>query len=117
MAWIDDRIWCHEKFTDLSGDAFAAYVKGVAYSSGMMTRGHLTRGQMKLVGARAREIKALLDAGLWELNGAGVVIHDWDEHNGKRDERREKERERKRQARGTWASSGARRGAGQAQDE
>lgn len=98
MAWIDDRIWCHEKFTDLSGDAFAAYVKGLAYSSGMMTKGHLTPGQMRLVGG-PKDARALIAAGLWDVNGNGVSIHDWDEHNGKRDARKEAERERKRERR------------------
>lgn len=101
MAWLDDRIWCHPKFVDLSGNAFAAYVKGLAYSSGFQTAGHLTVGQQKAIGADTRVRRELLAAGLWDMNGDGgsVVIHDWDEHNAKRDARKAADRERKRRAR------------------
>ncbi len=105
MAWIDDRIWCHPKFVDLTGDAFAAYVKGVAYCSGFSTGGHLTPGQMRAIGAGPRQARELLAAGLWERNGNGVVVHDWDEHNGKRDARRAADRERKRRAKSGGGSA------------
>lgn len=104
MAWIDDRIWCHPKFADISSDAAWAYVKGIAYSTGFATAGHLTPGQMKTIGASPKDCRALIAAGLWEMNGNGVVVHNWDEHNSARDDRRERERERKRKARaeGRW---------------
>jgi len=102
MAWIDDRIWCHPKFANLSAGAFALYVKGIAYSAGMSTGGRLDAGNQKLIGATKTARAQLIDAGLWDVNGDQVTveIHDWDEHNGKRDERRRADRERKRQARG-----------------
>lgn len=102
MAWIDDRIWCHRKFADLTDHAFATYVKAVAYSAGLATHGHLTPGQQKLIGADGRARRELVAAGLWDQNGDGtsIDIHDWEAHNGKRDARRQADRERKRQARG-----------------
>ncbi len=101
MAWIDERIWCHPKIVELSDKAFRAYIHGIAYASGMATKGHLSGNQQKLIGAGTRERQELVEAGLWELNGRGasVIVHDWEEHNGKRDERRRKDRERKRQLR------------------
>lgn len=106
MAWIDDRIWCHPKTAGLSGNAFATYVKGVAYSSGMGTSGYLDPGVQKLIGSTAKVRAELVAASLWDENGDGrsVVIHDWDEHNEKRDERRQRDLERKRRARkeGRW---------------
>lgn len=98
MAWIDDRIWCHPKFNHLTAQAFAAYVRSVAYSSGMSTQGRLDPATQKLVGGTRRVKAELVDAGLWDENGDGntVHIHDWNDHNGKRDERRAKDRERKR---------------------
>ena len=103
MAWIDDRIWCHPKFTSLTTSAFAVYVKSVAYSAGMSTSGHLDAGQQRLVGSNPRIRTELVGARLWDENGNGlsIVIHDWDEHNGKRDERRKRDRERKRAMRAT----------------
>lgn len=101
MAWIDDRIWCHPKFTGLTDAQFAAYVKGVAYSSGMGTRGVLTCDQQRLMFVQPRTRVALINAGLWDVSGSAgdVRIHDWDEHNGKRDERRRRDRIRKQEAR------------------
>lgn len=99
MAWIDDRIWCHPKFNKLTPQAFAAYIRAVAYSSGMGTGGHLDVPTQKLVGGTRKVRAELVDAGLWDVNGDrdSVVIHDWDEHNGAREARRERERERLRQ--------------------
>lgn len=99
MAWIDDRIWCHPKLTDLSDGAWRVFVSGIAYSSGMGTKGMLTSSQQKLIGARDRTRVELIAAGLWDAQDDGAVfIHDWEEHNGKRDERKRKDRERKREA-------------------
>ena len=39
MAWVDDRIWCHQKLADLSDRAFRVWVNGIAYSSGFQTKG------------------------------------------------------------------------------
>jgi hypothetical protein len=106
MAWLDDRLWCHPKLADLTDRAFRAYINSITYSAGMGTRGHLTSGQQRIIGAAPRDRRELISAGLWNVNGDGeaIVIHDWDEHNGKRDMQREKDRERKRQARaeGRW---------------
>lgn len=104
MAFLDDRSWCHPKVVGLSDRAFRVWVQSIAYSSGMLTRGHLTDAQQKLVGATPKIREELLGAGLWDLNGDGVVIHEWEEKNGRRDDRRERERRRKQEARrsGRW---------------
>jgi len=99
MAWIDDRIWCHPKIIGLTANAKAAYVMGLAYSSGMSTAGILEPAMQKAVGATTRTRVELVAAGLWDLNGDGstVHIHDWNEHNGKRDAKKQRERERLRE--------------------
>lgn len=108
MAWIDDRIWCHPKIVSLSPQAFRAYVNGIAYSSGMGTRGHLDESQQRLVGARKPIRNELISAQLWNENGdAGVYINSWEEHNGKRDARRAADRIRKREMRKASAGQGA----------
>lgn len=101
MAWLDDRVWCHPKFVDLSWRAQAVCLKAIAYSSGMSTAGHLTTGQQTLLGGDAKVRRELVAAGLWDENGDGtsIDIHDWDTHNGKRDARRAADRERKRRQR------------------
>lgn len=101
MAWTDDRLWCHPKYVGLSWRAKAVLRHGFEYASGMATKGHLDPAIQKVIGADTKTRTELIDTGWWDINGDGssVVIHDWDEHNSKRDERREKERIRKREAR------------------
>lgn len=107
MAWVDDRVWCHDKIVDLSDKAFRVWVHGIAYSSGMGTKGHLSTAHQRLIGTTPKIRAELMAADLWDANGSdGVVIHDWDEHNGKRDERRAKDRERKRLMRQKQFSGG-----------
>jgi hypothetical protein len=89
VAWLDERIWCHPKMTDLTDRAFRVYVNGLAYSSGFGCRGHLTAGQQKAIGATGRVRGELVRAGLWEdAPGGSIDIHDWDGHNAKREARR-----------------------------
>ena len=99
MAWLDDRVWCHPKLVGLSDAAFRAYVNSITYAAGMGTRGHLSCAQIKLISAKKNSKNELLSAGLWDEVDDGIAIHDWDTHNGKRDERRAKDRARKRIAR------------------
>ena len=105
MAWLDDRAWCHPKLVNLTDRPFRAYVNGISYAAGMGTGGTLTEAQQKLCGADKRVRKALIEAGLWDAGNDLafenlIVIHDWSEHNGKRDARRKADRERKRIERG-----------------
>ncbi len=99
MAWLDDRVWCHPKIIGLSDRAFRVHVCAIAYSSGFSTAGVLTAAQQTLVGCAAKQRLELVAAGLWDDLGGSVRIHDWDEHNGKRDARRANERERMRRTR------------------
>jgi hypothetical protein len=101
MAWLDDRIWCHPKFTSLPAQAAWVYVKGIAYSSGMGTKGVLDAGAQRMLGSTQAIRAVLVDAELWDANGrsSAVTIHDWEDHNAARDERKRRDRERKRAAR------------------
>jgi hypothetical protein len=95
VAWIDVRVWCHPKFTGLSGNAGWAWVKGLAYSVGFGTKGHLTREQQKLVGGVGGVRRELIAAGLWdELPDGSIVVHDWDDYNDRRDAKRKRDRDR-----------------------
>lgn len=105
MAWLDDRYWCHPKIVGLTDASYRANTNAITYSSGMSTHGILDPGQQRLVGAQPRHRRELIAAGVWDDLGDGrVIIHDWDEHNGKRDERRAADRERKRRA--YWQEKG-----------
>lgn len=113
MAWIDDRAWCHPKLTDLSDRAFRVWVNGLAYSSGFGTRGLLTVGHQRTIGSSARVRKDLVATGLWdEADNGAVVIHEWEEKNGRRDDRRERDRQRKRDERKSKGTAGQSTGRG-----
>lgn len=100
MAWIDDRIWCHPKVTDVSLPARWIWVASIAYSAGMQTGGALSAGQQSLIGSTAKIRRELVAAVLWDdVDGKSVQVHDWDNHNGKRDEQRAQARDRKRKQR------------------
>jgi hypothetical protein len=116
MAWFDERVWSHPKFLELSDQSFRTYFHAVGYASGYLTHGHLTERQLALIGATDETRAELETAGFWHCaSDGGIDIHDWDEHNGKRDVRRIAERERKKAARsaGTHVRLSAGHGAGQ----
>lgn len=96
MAWLDERIWCHPKVTDLSDRAFRVWINSIAYSSGMQTLGLLSVQQQRLLGSSPRIRKELFAAGLWDEAGDGVLIHDWEHYNADRDAKRAADRMRKR---------------------
>lgn len=97
MAWLDDRIWCHPKITNVPRATRWEYAAALAYSSGFSTGGHLSPGQLKTIECTSRDRNLLIASGLWDDDGAGgIFIHDWATHNGKRDARKAADRERKR---------------------
>ncbi len=116
MAWLDDRIWCHPKIVTLSDRSFRVFVSAITYSSGMGTRGVLSEAQLKLLGAREKQKKELIFCGLFLEKNGEIFIRDWEQHNGKRDERRAADRERKRLARAKTVHSEVGVSAGQPSD-
>ncbi len=100
MAWLDDRAWCHPKLTRLSDRALRVWVSGLCYSAGFGTKGRLEDVHQKLIGTTEKAKRELVSIGLWhDVENGAVLIHDWDEHNDKRDAKRASDRERKRRQR------------------
>lgn len=100
MAWLDDRIWCHPKFNSLSSKAFRVHINGIVYSSGFGTKGILRPADQRKIGSTSRTKTELVLNQFWDLLDDGIVrIHDWDEHNSRRDAKRLQDRERKRRQR------------------
>lgn len=100
MSWLDDRLWCHPKILGVPKPVRWEYAAAVMYSSGFHTGGRLSAGQLKAIECTTKDRAALIKVGLWEDDGeGGIIIHDWDDHNGKRDARRASDRARKRAAR------------------
>lgn len=99
MAWLDDRLWCHPKVASVSVAARWTYAASIMYSSGFQTRGLLTAGQQKAIGSTTKIRRELIAVGLWDEEDHDVRVHDWDEHNSRRDAKRTYDRERKRRER------------------
>ena len=102
MAWLDDRIRDHPKFLELSDRAFRTHILALCYCSQHATGGHL-EPYLKATRVRKPVVNELVSARLWDLEDDGLWIHDWQEHNEKRDatadERRAQARERQRRHR------------------
>lgn len=104
MAWLDDRLWAHPKINQVSPRAFQAFVFSITYSSGFGLYGVLTEADLRKLHVGSRTRQELVEAALWHnVNGGGIEINDWAEHNSKRDavieDRRKADRERKRRER------------------
>lgn len=102
MAWLDDRIRDHPKFLELSDRAFRTHILALCYCSQHATGGHL-EAAVKAMNVRKPVVKELVSSRLWDLEDDGLWVHDWQEHNEKRDasadERRAQARERQRRHR------------------
>lgn len=122
MAWLDDRIWAHPKIRDVPRATRWEYAASVAYASGFHTEGMLTAGQLKAIECTSKDRELLIRVGLWEDasadgNDGAIRIHDWKDHNGKRDQKRRADRLRKRAARAKEAEMSAGQGADSPQDK
>lgn len=100
MAWLDDRAWCHPKLSALSDTGFRVWLSGICYSSGFGLQGRLERHHQRVIQTTPKVRAELIGLELWdEVDAGAVVIHDWAEHNDKRDARRMAARERKQKQR------------------
>lgn len=111
---LDDDLLTHPKVfeagarlkgPDGGARALALFVLGLLWSNRHLSDGHLPRATVQSFPHVSKPIEvaaALVDAGLWEKNGSGFVIHDFEDYNvsGKAiKQRRKADRDRKRRAR------------------
>jgi len=73
---LDVLFATHPKVVELSDRAFRAYVSGLCYSAQHLTDGAIPATTVRLLSTR-RTASELIDAGLWDQNGSGVVVHDF----------------------------------------
>lgn len=86
----------------LSDATFRVWLAGICYSSGFGLKGRLEPEHQRVIQTTPKARAELVRVGLWEeIDGNGaVLIHDWSEHNDKRDAKRAADRDRKRKQRG-----------------
>lgn len=102
MAWLDDRIRDHPKIIRATPQAFRFWALALCYSSAHGTEGRLNEA-VKALAVPKRYVDELVRLGLWDRETDGLWVHDWQEHNQRRDdaveERRKQARERQRRHR------------------
>lgn len=102
MAWLDDRIRDHPKIVRASAPAFRHWALALCYCSAHGTEGRLDEA-VKALSVPRNIIRELVALQLWDQESDGIWVHDWQEHNSKRDEkvteRRAQDRERQRRHR------------------
>jgi hypothetical protein len=70
----------HPKVAELSDRAFRALIASWCYAARFETDGYLPQSAVRMVGLTARLGAELEGANLMHQNGAGWVIHDWQDH-------------------------------------
>jgi hypothetical protein len=112
-ARLDDELLDHRKIfvagavlgKEGASFALALYVLGLLYANRHLTDGHLDLEVVKRFPHMTKPLSvadALVKAGLWEKNGSGFVIHDFQDWNpsAKAIKRKRKDdRQRKREER------------------
>ena len=85
MAWlkIDDGMMEHPKILGLSDREFRVHMKALGYTARRRDP-HVPRKALPMFEASMRHAARLEESGLWDRNGDGWVIHDWDEYNPER---------------------------------
>lgn len=93
------KLYVNEKINSLSPSAFRVLVFSWAWAADNESDGRIPDFVLPSLGAKQKDVAELVEAGSWERNGTGHVIHDWLEHQ-KSKEQLEADREiwRKRQA-------------------
>lgn len=85
MTWarVDDAWWCHPKVLGLDLDARGLWISALSWSCQQQTD-HIPDAIVRMCGDDGSAAKKLVRAGLWEENGTGWVIHDWDDYQSER---------------------------------
>ncbi len=99
MTWLklDDGFVDHERVENLSDKAFRLHVTALCLCARKLTDGHLSDKDVRvaktLVGAGAKSVQELRDAGLWETNGdEGLKVRDYLDYNPTAEQVREERR-------------------------
>lgn len=82
MTWfkIDDKFHSHPKVLTAGNSAVGLYVRCGSWVSDQLTDGFVPEQVARMYGT-VKEIKALIDAGLWRRTVGGYTINDFLEYN------------------------------------
>lgn len=110
MPWarLDDHFFSHPKVREAwrCRPALGLHAMSLSYCMCHGTEGRVSdtfvEDQLPDPGERDAAVAALVDAGLWERNGTGWIVHDFLDYNPSNDDieaRRAADRDRKRSGR------------------
>lgn len=81
MLMLDDNAPDHAKIEALSDRAFRGWIRALAWSSRTGQDGVIPEQMPKRWDLAAKHVAELEGGGLWDRNGAGWVIHDYNDYN------------------------------------
>lgn len=84
-AKLHNDLWSSRKWMSISLAAQGLWTTAVAYSNTMRTYGKLEGHLLPLFRGTPELAAELVDAGLWDVDGDGWQIHDWDDHQTSRE--------------------------------
>lgn len=108
MTWakLDDKFHAHPKVLEAWREeptSIGLHVLALSHCAAYLTDGHIdsnfTKTKMPNFAPRRRAIAALINAGLWEANGTGWLIHDYLAFNPSREQVKREQAERSEKAR------------------
>lgn len=79
MSWakLDDGMWSHPKFLDLSNGAIGVWAKALSWSAQQLRDGAIPRALKAMMRATDAEVAELVNAELWDETEDGWQIHDY----------------------------------------
>lgn len=101
---VDDGMWGHPKFDDISDAALALWVRAGSWSARYLTNGVVPTSKLPVLRGTVDAANELVRAGLWREIKVGYRFHDWEKFQDSKAEvekRRERWREVKRGQRST----------------
>lgn len=91
MTWfrVDDKMMSHPKVLRIPRAArhstLGLWLTAGVWCAGQLTNGRLPAYMLPELGATKRQAQALVDCGLWELDGDEYVFHDWPDYQPTRE--------------------------------
>lgn len=85
-AKLHNDLWSSRKWMSISLAAQGLWTTAIAYSNTMRTYGQLDGHLLPLFRGTTDLAQELVEAGLWDLDGDGWQIHDWDDHQTSREQ-------------------------------
>ena len=78
-AKVDDGFWCHPKVIGLPLAASGLWVRALSWSCAQRLD-LVPESFVRMIGGTTEDAAALVDAGLWIVDGEGWRIHNWTEY-------------------------------------